>query len=92
LTRRDWEQARRKLRGGGGTNMPAGIEAAKRLEPPPDAILVLTDGYTPFPPAPPRRNEPKIIWGIWRLGDNPPPKPPCPPWRPHEIVEIPIEG
>ncbi|MCS7300319.1 MAG: VWA-like domain-containing protein, partial [Fimbriimonadales bacterium] len=91
LTRRDWELARGKLKGGGGTDMPAGIEAAKRLTPPPDAIIVLTDGYTPFPAKPPTRHEPTIIWGIWRYGGNTPPKPPCPPWRMRDVVEIPVE-
>ena len=90
LTRRDWEMAKRKMRGGGGTDMPAGIEAAKQLKPPPDAIIVLTDGYTPFPSEPPRPNEPVIIWGIWRQGASEPPKPPCPPWRKRDIVEIPV--
>ena len=92
LTRCDWEAARGKLKGGGGTDMPAGIEAAKRLKPPPDAILVLTDGYTPFPDKPPQPTEPTVLWGIWKLGDKSPPKPPCPPWRARDIVEIPIEG
>jgi predicted metal-dependent peptidase len=91
LTRRDWEVARGKLKGGGGTDMPAGVEAAKRLKPPPDAILVLTDGYTPFPDKPPQPKEPAVLWGIWKLGDESPPKPPCPPWRARDIVEIPIE-
>lgn len=89
-TRRDWEMARHHLRGGGGTDMQVGIEAAKRLKPEPDAILVLTDGYTPFPKKPPKPSEPIIIWGIWRYGDNDPPKPPSPPWRHRDIIEIPI--
>ncbi|MDM7460947.1 MAG: hypothetical protein P3X24_004765, partial [bacterium] len=62
---------------------------AQALTPPPDVIIVLTDGHTPFP-APPSKQEAPVIWGIWRYGDNEPPKPPCPPWRPRDIVEIPI--
>ena len=42
------EQTRGRMRGGGGTDMPAGVRAAQ------------------------------------------PPKPPCPPWRARDIVEIPI--
>jgi predicted metal-dependent peptidase len=88
--RRDWEMARHHLRGGGGTDMRVGIETAKRLKPEPDAILVLTDGYTPFPETPPKHGEPLIIWGIWRYGDDAPPKPPSPPWRKRDVIEIPI--
>jgi predicted metal-dependent peptidase len=39
-----------QLIGGGGTNMGAGIDAAIELRPRPSVIVVLTDGYTPWPP------------------------------------------
>jgi predicted metal-dependent peptidase len=35
-----------ELQGGGGTDMPAGLEACKKLRPRPQVVAVLTDGYT----------------------------------------------
>ncbi len=38
-----------KLKGGGGTDLRVGISAAEALKPQPKIIIVLTDGYTPWP-------------------------------------------
>ena len=43
-----------ELFGDGGTSMVAGIESALALRPRPSMIVVLTDGYTPWPATAPR--------------------------------------
>lgn len=50
------------LVGGGGTNMVRGIMRAATALPRPDVIVVLTDGYTPWPGEPPG---PRVIAGIF---------------------------
>ena len=87
LTDSDFLSLRRRLRGGGGTNMVAGIEAALALRPPADTIIVLTDGYTPYPPRP---YHVPVIFGIIspRGKLRAYCKPPIPPWRTSDVVEI----
>jgi predicted metal-dependent peptidase len=60
-----------ELVGGGGTDMGAGISAAAALKPKPAVIVVLTDGYTPWPDGPPRGS--RVVVGL--LGDDAPEAP-----------------
>jgi predicted metal-dependent peptidase len=85
----DWLKVRQGLRGGGGTDMVAGLNAALALKPKPEAVIVLTDGHTPFPTVRPK--DTAVIWAIWQYGDGEPPKPPMPPWRARDVVVVPIE-
>jgi predicted metal-dependent peptidase len=46
---RDWKEAEKLLLGGGGTDMGVAIKhAAEKVKPRPSAIVVLTDGETPW--------------------------------------------
>jgi predicted metal-dependent peptidase len=62
-----------QLVGGGGTNMGAGLAAASLLRPRPAVTVVLTDGYTPWPPSPPKGI--RVVVGL--LGSR---APDAPPW------------
>ena len=70
---------------GSGTNMVAGIEAAVRLTPRPDTILVLTDGLTEYPTT----DYPvTVIFGLLKQGEEVTPLPPDPPFGPDRVVLI----
>ena len=74
-----------KMPGGGGTNMIVGIEAAMDLKPRPDSILVLTDGFTPYPK---KRYPVPVLFGILKLRNKISRRPPNPPWGKDTVVEI----
>ena len=65
-----------RLGGGGGTDMRAGIDVASRLRPRPDVLVVLTDGYTPWPEHPPAGMA-LVAALLHRAGTS---APPAPPW------------
>jgi hypothetical protein len=60
-----------KLLGGGGTDMGAGLREAADLRPRPDLVVVLTDGYTPWPAIAPRGIE--VVVGLIGGGGTAPP-------------------
>lgn len=66
-----------ELLGGGGTDMGAGLTAAYELRPRPSLVVVLTDGYTPWPPEPPRGQ--RVVVGLLAEGLSETPWPP-PDW------------
>lgn len=61
------DPSRITLTGGGGTDMRVGITAATHTRPAPDAVVVLTDGYTPWPEEPTTAT---LIAAL--IGTNPP--------------------
>lgn len=63
-----------KLAGGGGTDLRVGIRAVGELRPKPDVVIVLTDGYTPWPLVPPPRAA-VIAVLLLRDGQTAPPTP-----------------
>lgn len=63
------------LGGGGGTDMALGIAAAVALRPRAGLVIVLTDGVTPWPGAPPP--VPVVVGLVGRSGQ---PLPPTPEW------------
>jgi predicted metal-dependent peptidase len=60
-----------ELFGGGGTNMGSGIDSALELRPRPSVIVVLTDGYTPWPSQGPKGS--RVVVGLVGAGQWPVP-------------------
>ena len=58
-----------QLAGGGGTDMGEGIEAATKLRPRPQVIVVLTDGFTPWPDTAPKKT--RVVVALTSDGDAP---------------------
>ena len=69
-----------QLAGGGGTNMAAGIEEAVRGRPRPGVVVVLTDGYTPWPMDAPKGVH--VVVGLIGYGSPPPP-----PWARSVVID-----
>ena len=67
--KRVWRPEQIELIGGGGTDMGAGIDAAMRSRPAPQAIIVITDGYTPWPDEAPRGT--RVVVCLVAGGDAP---------------------
>jgi hypothetical protein len=73
-----------QLAGGGGTDMGAGILAAAELRPRPSIVVVLTDGFTPWPERPPGTT--RVVVGLLSEGSGPPAWPP-PDWARTVLIE-----
>jgi predicted metal-dependent peptidase len=76
--RRVSRAAQVELAGGGGTDMAAGIAAAAELRPRPSVIVVLTDGFTPWPDRPPKGI--RVVVGLLVQAVGPYAHFPPPPW------------
>lgn len=74
-----------RLGGGGGTDMRVGIAAAQARRPAPDVIVVLTDGFTPWPAQPTRA---RLVIGL--IGAHVADPTSTPPWA--TTVLIPATG
>jgi predicted metal-dependent peptidase len=72
LTQRVSASRQVRLAGGGGTDMGAGIDAAMRLRPRPSVVVVLTDGFTPWPGDGPKGA--RVVVGLIGDGDWPVPR------------------
>jgi predicted metal-dependent peptidase len=73
-----------QLAGGGGTDMGAGISAAGQLRPRPSLVIVLTDGYTPWPDRPPANI--RVVVGLLTQGHRDP-NWPVPEWARTVVID-----
>ena len=73
-----------ELAGGGGTDMGSGIAAATALRPRPSIVVVLTDGFTPWPDTPPPGV--RIVVGLLAQGLHGLPWHP-PPWARVVVID-----
>lgn len=88
-TKKAFSRNQVQLAGGGGTDMGVGIKAASELKPRPDTIIVLTDGYTPWPSVKPEGSAVVIgVIGADEPGRLDPSKAQTPEWA--RTVGIPI--
>lgn len=71
-----------EMTGGGGTDMRLGVNAALKLRPRPDLLVIVTDGYTPWPAYQPQGL--KVVACL--VGKNPPVKD-VPSWIKSLIVQ-----
>ncbi|MFT5564629.1 MAG: putative metal-dependent peptidase [Myxococcota bacterium] len=74
------------LRGGGGTNLGPGIIAAVRARPAPHVVVVLTDGWTPWPSDRPARGTRFVVVVLDSPVQAPAPTPPS--WA--TTIHIPV--
>ena len=65
-TRRVFRPEQVRLAGGGGTDMGVGLAAAVRLRPRPEVVVVVTDGYTPWPERAPAGT--RVVVALTRAG------------------------
>ncbi|MGA2452679.1 MAG: VWA-like domain-containing protein [Solirubrobacteraceae bacterium] len=82
--RRVSRAAQVQLAGGGGTDMGAGIAAAAQLRPRPSVVIVLTDGFTPWPERPPAGM--RVVVGLLSEGPHTPTWPP-PSWARSVVID-----
>ena len=79
------QAANAQLQGGGGTDMGAGIAAAVSLRPLPAVVVVVTDGYTPWPETKPAL---PVIVCIVRDKQNSASAPDGPDWARVIVAEV----
>jgi predicted metal-dependent peptidase len=73
------------LAGGGGTDMGAGLHRAGGLRPRPSVIIVLTDGFTPWPTHPPKGS--KVVVGLLSQPGLHIHLPPVPDWARKVVID-----